>query len=123
MNSRPGHRILQDSQKTSRWGRSASFFLYGAVVVQGLLFAQSFAQSPEDALSLAATQMRAGLYDKAIAIASQGLRSRPSDYRLMIVEGLAYSMKHDDPNALRLFGSALRISPNYLPALRQRPRS
>jgi tetratricopeptide (TPR) repeat protein len=35
----------------------------------------------------------------------------------MTVEGLAYSLKHDDPNALRLFGSALRISPNYLPAL------
>lgn len=117
MNSRPGRRILQDSQKTLRWRGKALVFLGGLVVVQGLCFARSFAQTPDDPLAFAASQVRAGLYDKAIAIASQGLRSHPSDYRLMTVEGLAYSLKHDDANASRLFGSALRISPNYVPAL------
>lgn len=79
--------------------------------------APTFAQPAADPSNSAASQVRAGLYDRAIATASEGLESHPSDYRLMTVEGLAYSLKHDDPNALRLFRSALRISPNYLPAL------
>jgi tetratricopeptide (TPR) repeat protein len=117
MNSGPGRRILQNSQKALRWRRNTSFFLYSLVIVPGLSFARSFAQAADDPLNSAASQVRAGLYDRAIGTASAGLRSHPTDYRLMTVEGLAYSLKHDDPNALRLFRSALRISPNYLPAL------
>ena len=117
MNFEPGQRILQNSQKAWRWRRSYPSLLFSLAIVSGLCSVGGFAQPPDDPLHSAASQVRAGLYDTAIATASAGLKSHPSDYRLMTVEGLAYSLKQDDAKALRLFRSALRVSPNYLPAL------
>jgi tetratricopeptide (TPR) repeat protein len=62
--------------------------------------------------------IRAGKYDAAIAAAKQGLDAHPEDPRLWTVEGIAYSLSHDDVRALECLKKALARSPSLPQALR-----
>lgn len=50
-------------------------------------------------------------------MAKQALQSSPNDARLLTMEGIAYSDLGGDQEARRAFGNALRVSPDYIPAL------
>jgi tetratricopeptide (TPR) repeat protein len=57
-------------------------------------------------------------YDNALAMTSAALRVTPNHPRLWTLEGIAYSLKGSDQDALTAFGKALKISPAYGAALR-----
>ena len=57
-------------------------------------------------------------YDDALGMASAALRLTPNDARLWALEGIAYSLRGKDQDALAAFGKALKISPANAAALR-----
>ncbi|MBW4039969.1 MAG: tetratricopeptide repeat protein [Acidobacteria bacterium] len=77
-----------------------------------------FARSQASLSSTAAAFVRAGQYDAAVAEAKRGLQAHPNDPGLHTVEGIALSMQGKDADAIAAFRAALRISPDFLPALR-----
>ena len=76
------------------------------------------AQGSPDTLTRATGLIRAGQFDAAIAELERALRTDPSNTRLHTVEGVAYSMKHDDAKALVALHAALEATPGFAPALK-----
>jgi len=62
--------------------------------------------------------IRSKQYDQALALTSAGLKLAPADYRMWAVQGIAQSLKGDANAALTSFDKALRLSPDYMPALK-----
>lgn len=63
------------------------------------------------------TALRAGDYSKALQLLRPALREFPGDAQLWTLQALAYSGKEEKTEALASFRKALRLSPEYLPAL------
>ena len=61
--------------------------------------------------------VRARDFDKALELSQTALRKDPRDYRILTLRGMAYAGKGTLPLALNSYGQALKLSPNYLPAL------
>lgn len=107
--SRPATQAMTLS-RSSRW----------CVVLVVLTFGcgNAFARSQASLSSNVAALLRAGNYDAAVAEAKRGLQAHPNDPGLHTVEGIAFSMEGKDADAIAAFRAALRISPEFLPALR-----
>ena len=58
-----------------------------------------------------------GKFDDALASSSVALRAAPNDYRIWTLRGMAYSGLRNPTSALAAFEHALKIAPDYLPAL------
>lgn len=56
-------------------------------------------------------------YDQALQQTRSALQKTPSDYRLWTLEGIALSITNRKTDALNAFDEALRLAPNYRPAL------
>jgi tetratricopeptide (TPR) repeat protein len=80
----------------------------------------SLAGAQENAADIAAIQsaLRGHQFDQALAIAQSSLQKNPGDYRIWTLQGIALSMKGDNPAALSAFHRALTLSPQYPAALR-----
>jgi tetratricopeptide (TPR) repeat protein len=103
------------------WGRTtarggASFC--GLAILLLLASAYASSQGTNDSLAFAVGLVRAGQFDKAIAVSKSALRVHPSDPRLFTIEGIAYSMKGDNVDALRVLRRALKASPGFPAALK-----
>ena len=88
-------------------------------VVVGLLLSTPafFAQSARDEVNAVSTALRAGQYDEALRLLDPALRQFPSSCQLWTLQGLAFSKQGQEEKALASFRTALKISPDYLPAL------
>ena len=75
------------------------------------------AQTHGSAIGPIASAIRAQQYDKALELLSPALQDYPGDPRLWTLRGLALTGKGQSKEALASFQSALRFSPDYLPAL------
>jgi tetratricopeptide (TPR) repeat protein len=64
------------------------------------------------------SSLRNHQYDAALAMTSASLRGAPNDPRLWTLEGIAYSLKGSDKDALTAFDKALKLSPASGAALR-----
>ncbi|GAC1355377.1 MAG: hypothetical protein NVSMB3_00500 [Acidobacteriaceae bacterium] len=62
-------------------------------------------------------ELRQGLAADALRDAEQAVRAQPRDARLWILKGLAANQLQQSDVALSAFNSALRLSPNSIPAL------
>jgi len=62
--------------------------------------------------------VRAQQYDQALTSLKAALRNAPEDHILWTLEGVCLALQGNDNRALNAFEHALRISPNYMPALR-----
>jgi len=69
-------------------------------------------------LSTIENLIRSRQYDRAVQAARKQLRQTPGNYRLWTLEGIALSLNGSAPDAISAFEKALRLSPNYLPALK-----
>jgi tetratricopeptide (TPR) repeat protein len=69
------------------------------------------------AASTIAADLRARDFNGALDLLGPALRQSPDDAQLWTLEGLAYSGQGEKPAALTVFKKALRLSPDYLPAL------
>ena len=79
------------------------------------LYAQSSAQTTTtNAIS---TALRANDYDQALKLARASLQQTPNDPKVLTLEGIALSGLGKTQDALAAYNSALKISPDYLPAL------
>jgi tetratricopeptide (TPR) repeat protein len=85
--------------------------LVPCVVVQGLAQA-----APSDAQAITSA-IRERNFDQAVELSRSALQRSPNDARLWALQGIALSASGHKKEALGAYNSALRISPNYLPAL------
>jgi tetratricopeptide (TPR) repeat protein len=89
------------------------------VFLAGLLFLISvaFAQTGSDPLPAITTALRAREFDKAIQLLQPALQESPNSAQLWTLQGIAFSGEARTREALASFQRALKISPDYLPAL------
>jgi len=96
-----------------RWARRA--FTVGALV--SLVFGTLLAQTNGDPIGAATSALRAREFDKALQILQLAIQQSPGRAQLWMLQGLAYSGLGNTQGALASFRTALKISPDYLPAL------
>ncbi|MFZ0410353.1 MAG: tetratricopeptide repeat protein [Candidatus Acidiferrales bacterium] len=75
------------------------------------------AQNPKDDVSSITDALRSQQYDQAFQMAQASLQKTPNDPRILTLKGLALSGLGKKKEALAGFNAALKIAPNYVPAL------
>lgn len=76
------------------------------------------AQRGPASISSIESQIRSQQYDLALTTLKTALRQSPGDVRLWTLEGVCFALQGNDSAALTAFNRAIRISPDYIPALR-----
>jgi len=76
------------------------------------------AQNARVSISAIESLIRAQQYDQALTMLKTGLRGNASDFKLWTLEGICLALQGNDNEALTAFDRAVRISPNYTPALK-----
>jgi tetratricopeptide (TPR) repeat protein len=79
--------------------------------------ASLYAQSTPGRAAQITAALREGKLDQAVQLADQGLAAAPNDPQLWALKGIALSGQKRTKEALSAYRHALKISPNYLPAL------
>jgi len=79
--------------------------------------ASLYAQTTPGRAAQVTTALREGKLDQAVQLADQGLAAAPNDPQLWALKGIALSGQKRTTEALGAYRHALKISPNYLPAL------
>jgi len=84
-----------------------------------LLFLQSgiFGQTPNERVQSITSALQDREFGKAMQSVQSALQGSPNNPQLWMLQGLAYSGTGDSKSALASYQHALRISPDYLPAL------
>jgi tetratricopeptide (TPR) repeat protein len=77
-----------------------------------------FVRAQDPRTDAIASALRASEFDSALALSRAALKKSPGDAQLWAMQGAAYAGKGDNQEALASFRSALKISPDYLPALK-----
>lgn len=95
------------------------FFLLTSIVPIALLCSTP-ARAQQSKTSIAAIEslIRSQQYDQALRSLRAGLRASPQDFKLWTLEGICLALQGNDTGAVTAFDGALRIAPDYLPALR-----
>ena len=75
-----------------------------------------FAQTAMDVGTIAAA-LRSKQFERVLELLQPALQAAPTNPQLWTLQGLAFSGKGDQKKALVSFQSALKIAPDYLPAL------
>ncbi len=91
----------------------AAPFLWAASLV-----AQNIAQDNKASIASIQTLIRSHDYDQALQLTSDALKRTPDDFRLWTLEGIVFSIKNSTTDAISAFDKALKLSPNYAPALK-----
>jgi tetratricopeptide (TPR) repeat protein len=81
------------------------------------LLAWDFAQTSSVGIDPIASALRAREFDRALQLIQPALRHAPKSAQLWTLQGIALSGEGREPEALASFRNALKISPEYLPAL------
>jgi tetratricopeptide (TPR) repeat protein len=74
-------------------------------------------QESSDAARAISAEIRARNYQGALDLCRAALEKSPKDTRLLVMEGFAYSGLGKQKEALGAYNAALKISPDFLPAL------
>jgi tetratricopeptide (TPR) repeat protein len=95
---------------------SLSYKIYLALL---LLVLQSgiSGQTANERVHLITSALSGREFDKALQLLEPALQSSPGNPQLWMLQGLAFSGKGDSQSALSSYRHALKISPDYLPAL------
>jgi tetratricopeptide (TPR) repeat protein len=98
-------------------GPRSRFGLWTGLLFSLLLFSFSlFGQTSGDPIGAVTAALRAGDFAKALQLLQPALQRAPSA-QLWTLQGLAYSGQGHKKEALGSFRAALKVSPDYLPAL------
>src|SRR6267378_6581039 len=76
-----------------------------------------FAQTATDLIGPIASALRGKQFERALQLLQPALQEFPTNPQLWTLQGLAFSGKGDQKKAMVSFQSALKIAPDYLPAL------
>lgn len=94
--------------------RSRCFIIItAAVLVTGF----ASAQNTDDRAAKIATALQSREFDKALGLLRPALQASPGSAQLWSMQGVAYVGQGQKKEALTSFQNALKISPDYLPAL------
>ena len=92
-----------------------------SIILAGLLgwfsCAAPFAQEIGNPIRAASDALRSRRFEDALQILKPAIQSSPANQQLWMLQGLAYLGEERKKEALASFRAALRISPEYLPAL------
>ena len=80
-------------------------------------FVGLFAQTDGDRMRAASEALRSSKFAEALQILQPAVQQSPGNKQLWMLQGLAYLGEKKKREALASFRSALKISPDYLPAL------
>jgi tetratricopeptide (TPR) repeat protein len=114
LNSRFCNRPTRKVTLIARANRIALIAVFIAVNAPLVLRAQQTTTSVASIESL----VRNHQYDQALDATKSGLLETPGNFRLWTLQGIIYSIKGSNAEALTAFDKALRISPSYAPALK-----
>ena len=78
----------------------------------------SHAQDGKVSITTIESLIRSQQYEQALNTLKTALRESPSDYKLWTLDGICLGLQGNDTEAQAAFGHAIRISPNYVPALK-----
>jgi tetratricopeptide (TPR) repeat protein len=87
------------------------------IVALCVLPSGAFAQTATDDIASIIAALRNKDFDKSLQFLQPALHEFPKDQRLWTLQGLAYSGEGHKREALAAFQNALKIAPDYLPAL------
>ncbi len=90
--------------------------LFLLLVLLSLLSAAA-AQSAEDGIGTIASALQNREFQKALKLLRPALQASPGNAQLWAMQGAAYAGEGHTKEALTSYRSALKISPDYLPAL------
>ncbi len=76
-----------------------------------------FTQTGGDTVGTITSALRAREFDKALQLLRSALQQSPKSAQLWTLQGIAFSGEDHEKEALASFRNALKISPEYLPAL------
>jgi tetratricopeptide (TPR) repeat protein len=82
-----------------------------------MLLSSMFGQAANDRVSAITSALRSGEFEKALQLIQPALQDSPKDPQLWMLQGLAHSGKGNQKAALSSYQNALKIAPDYLPAL------
>lgn len=86
------------------------------IVLWFVLPSGMFGQTANDRASITSA-LRSRDFDKALQLLRPALQASPNNPQLWALQGLAFSGKGDQKSALGSYQNALKIAPDYLPAL------
>jgi tetratricopeptide (TPR) repeat protein len=92
-------------------------FILQAFLIVAVCFIGAFGQTGGEQIGAVTASLRAGEFEHALQLLHPMLQEAPSNPQLWTLEALAYSGAKRKKDALASFQHALKISPNYLPAL------
>ncbi|HVI78287.1 MAG TPA: tetratricopeptide repeat protein, partial [Candidatus Acidoferrum sp.] len=81
------------------------------------LLSVASAQTASNRVESITLTLRGGEFERALQLLQPALQASPKDPQLWTLQGLAYSGKGNQKAALVSYNSALKIAPDYLPAL------
>lgn len=90
---------------------------YASLSVLGLAVSLGAAQNSGDGANAIAAALRSKDYEQALQLARSSLKQSPNDAKLLTLEGIALSGLGNAHDALMAYDGALKVSPDYLPAL------
>lgn len=88
-----------------------------AIFIVTVCLITAFGQTGGDQIGAISASLRAGEFDHALQLLHPMLQQSPSNPQLWTLQALAYSGAKRKKDALASFQHALKISPDYLPAL------
>src|SRR5216683_2775769 len=97
--------------------RKLTFKRLSLGVAPVVLLSIAFAQTATDVIGPIASALRSAQFEKALKLLQPALQESPTNPQLWTLQGLAYSGQGDQKKARVSFESALKIAPDYLPAL------
>lgn len=89
----------------------------GMLAVFACVLTWTFAQTSADTVGSITSALRARDFDGALRLLQPALKQNPRDAQLWTLQGIAFSGGEHEKEALASFHNALKISPEYLPAL------
>ena len=88
-----------------------------ALLATVLLLSVALAQSAQDQAVAIASALRNGQFEQALELLRPALQQSPGNAELWTMQGVAYAGRGEKKQALSSFRSALKISPDSVPAL------
>jgi tetratricopeptide (TPR) repeat protein len=96
--------------------KNARLIIFCALVWAALL-STLLGQTASDRVAAITSALRSGEFDKALQLIQPALQTSPKNPQLWMLLGLAHAGKRDPKAALSAYQNALKIAPDYLPAL------
>jgi tetratricopeptide (TPR) repeat protein len=90
---------------------------FAVTLVSIVLVAPVVAQTPNERIGSITSALQNKEFEKALQLLRPALQEFPKNPQLWMLQGLAFSGKGDQKAALSSYQSALKVSPEYLPAL------